>query len=370
MEDKIHRPPLSYFDSRLRGELLSRVTNDVDNIATTVSMTISQLLTAALTVVAVLLMMLTISTCADADHGRHRPTVVVGNEGHRASLAADVRRPWANTGRLNAHVEETYSGFTVVKTYGHGEATRRRFGELNAAVYRSGFGAQFFSGLVSPATVLVSNLGYVAVAVVGGTRWPPAESLWVAFRRVHPVRPAVQPAPDPRSRASTTPSSPGWPAPNGCSNFSTNRRNPRTPMPNCRPARPDPVRDRLIRLPDRHLVIRELSLTAEPRQHRGDRRPHRRGKDHAGEPADAVLRRRFRADPGGRHRYPDRQPCVAAIRIGMVPQDTWLMSGTITENIRYGRPGASEDDIIAAARAAASTGSSTPARRLPDRGRR
>ena len=75
---------------------------------------------------------------------------------------------WRNTGRLNAHIEETYSGFTVVKTFGHRAAAQERFDELNAEVYHAGFGAQFFSGLVGPATTFIGNLSYVAVAVVGG----------------------------------------------------------------------------------------------------------------------------------------------------------------------------------------------------------
>ena len=168
VEDKVHRLPLAYFDSRQRGELLSRVTNDVDNISTSIAMTISQLLTAVLTVVAVLAMMLTISGLLTLLAIATVPlSLLLTRAIARRSQKLFVAQ-WANTGRLNAHVEETYSVFTIVKTFGHRSWAAERFTELNADVYRSGFGAQFFSGLVSPATVFIGNLGYVAVAVIGG----------------------------------------------------------------------------------------------------------------------------------------------------------------------------------------------------------
>ena len=168
VEDKVHRMPLSYFDSRQRGEVLSRVTNDVDNIQTSLSMTISQLMTSVLTVFAVLVMMLTISPLLTLLTVVTVPlslwaTRVIARRSQRLFVAQ-----WANTGRLNAHIEETYSGFTIVKTFGHRAHAQEQFREFNDDVYHAGFGAQFFSGLVSPATTFIGNLSYVAVAVVGG----------------------------------------------------------------------------------------------------------------------------------------------------------------------------------------------------------
>ncbi|MBW0015900.1 ABC transporter ATP-binding protein, partial [Mycobacterium sp.] len=168
VEDKIHRLPLSYFDRRQRGELLSRVTNDIDNVQSSVSMTISQLLTAILTVVAVLAMMVSISPVLTVITLLTVPMSLVATR----AIARRSRRlfvsQWSSTGRLNAHIEETYSGFTVVKTFGHAAAAREQFRRFNDDVYRDSFGAQFFSGLVGPATTFIGNLGYVAVAVVGG----------------------------------------------------------------------------------------------------------------------------------------------------------------------------------------------------------
>ena len=363
VEDKIHRLPLSYFDSRLRGELLSRVTNDVDNIATTVSMTISQLLTAVLTVVAVLLMMLTISPVLTLITVATVPlslwaTRAIARRSRRMFVAQ-----WANTGRLNAHVEETYSGFTVVKTYGHGEAARRRFGELNAEVYRSGFGAQFFSGLVSPATVLVGNLGYVAVAVVGGFQvatgqitlggvqafiqyvrqfnqpltqiagfYNALQSGMASAERVFELLDEPEESPDADAELPPGP---------GLIRFETVSFGYRTDTP----------------------VIRELSLTAEPGSTVAIV-----GPTGAGKTTLVNLLMRFYDVDSGRILVDGtdiRTVSRASLRsrIGMVPQDTWLMAGTITENIAYGRPGASEDDIIAAARAARVDGF---VRTLPD----
>jgi ATP-binding cassette subfamily B protein len=363
VEDKIHRLPLSYFDSRLRGELLSRVTNDVDNIATTVSMTISQLLTAVLTVVAVLLMMLTISPALTLITVATVPlslwaTRAIARRSRRMFVAQ-----WANTGRLNAHVEETYSGFTVVKTYGHGEAARRRFGELNAEVYRSGFGAQFFSGLVSPATVLVGNLGYVAVAVVGGFQvatgqitlggvqafiqyvrqfnqpltqiagfYNALQSGMASAERVFELLDEPEESPDADAELPPGP---------GLIRFETVSFGYRTDTP----------------------VIRELSLTAEPGSTVAIV-----GPTGAGKTTLVNLLMRFYDVDSGRILVDGtdiRTVSRASLRsrIGMVPQDTWLMAGTITENIAYGRPGASEDDIIAAARAARVDGF---VRTLPD----
>ena len=168
VEDKIHRLPLSYFDGRQRGELLSRVTNDIDNVQSSLSMTISQLLTAVLTVVAVLAMMVSISPLLA---GITLLAVPISLLATRAIARRSQRlfvAQWRSTGRLNAHIEETYSGFTVVRTFGHQAAAREQFRRCNDDVYRASFGAQFFSGLVAPATGFIANVGYAAVAVVGG----------------------------------------------------------------------------------------------------------------------------------------------------------------------------------------------------------
>ena len=168
VEDKLHRLPLSYFDGRQRGELLSRVTNDIDNIQTSISVTIRQLVTLVLTAATVLVMMLSISRLLAMITVLAAPVSLLVT---RAIVRRSQRlfaAQWANTGRLNAHIEEIYSGFTVLKTFGHRAQAQQQFDEFNNEVYEASFGAQFFSGLMSPATTFIGNLGYVAVAVLGG----------------------------------------------------------------------------------------------------------------------------------------------------------------------------------------------------------
>lgn len=131
VEDKVHRLPLSYFDGQQRGELLSRVTNDIDNLQSSLSMTISQLVTSILTMVAVLAMMVSISGLLALITLLTVPlSLLVTRAITRRSQPLFVAH-WTSTGRLNAHLEETYSGFTVVKTFGHQAAARERFHELN-----------------------------------------------------------------------------------------------------------------------------------------------------------------------------------------------------------------------------------------------
>lgn len=363
VEDKVHRLPLGYFDSRLRGELLSRVTNDVDNIATTVSMTISQLLTAALTVIAVLLMMLTISPMLTLITVGGVPLSLWATKAIARRSRALFVAQWTNTGRLNAHVEETYSGFTVVKTYGHRAAAQQRFDDLNGQVYRSAFGAQFFSGLVSPATVLVGNLGYVAVAVVGGFQVATGQiTLGGVQAFIQYVRQFNQPLTqiagfynalqsgvasaervfelldEPEEPADSTAEAPAGPGRVEFEGVSFSYR-------------------------DGAPVIRELSLTVEPGSTVAII-----GPTGAGKTTLINLLMRF-YDVGAGRILLDGEDIQAVSRtslrsrIGLVPQDAWLMSGTIAENIAYGRPGASEDDIVAAACAARVDGF---VRTLPD----
>ncbi|MGB6208376.1 ABC transporter ATP-binding protein, partial [Mycobacterium sp.] len=170
VEDKVHRLPLAYFDSRQRGEVLSRVTNDIDNLQTSLAMTITQLLSAVLTVVTVFAMMLSISPLLTGITLLTVPLALVATRAITQRSQRLFVAQWTNAGRLNAHIEETYSGFTVVRTFGQRAAAEDEFRQLNDDVYQASFGAQFISGLLSPATGFIGNLSYVAVAVVGGVQ--------------------------------------------------------------------------------------------------------------------------------------------------------------------------------------------------------
>lgn len=352
VEDKVHRLPLSYFDSRQRGELLSRVTNDVDNIQTSVSITISQLFTAVLSVIAVSVMMLTISPLLTLITVCTVPlslwvTRAIARRSQRMFVAQ-----WANTGRLNAHIEETYSGFTVVRTFGHRASAQERFGELNADVYRASFGAQFFSGLVSPATMFVGNLSYVAVAVLGGFQVATGQiTLGSVQAFIQYVRQFNQPLTQVAGMYNTCQS--GVASAERVFDFLDETEesvSAETELPSGRgqvqfdnvwfsyqPGTP---------------VIEDLSFTAEP-----GTTVAIVGPTGAGKTTLVNLLMRFYDVDSGRIlldgvdiREVSRQSLRS--RIGMVLQDTWLFSGTISENIAYGRPEATADDIADAARAA------------------
>jgi ATP-binding cassette, subfamily B, fatty acid transporter len=355
VEDKVHRMPLSYFDSRQRGEVLSRVTNDVDNIQTSLSMTISQLMTSVLTVFAVLVMMLTISPLLTLLTVITVPlslwaTRVIARRSQRMFVAQ-----WANTGRLNAHIEETYSCFTIVKTFGHRAHAQQQFGEFNDDVYQTSFGAQFFSGLVSPATVFIGNISYVAVAVVGGLQVATGQITLGSIQAfIQYVRQFNQPLTQVAGMYNTLQSGVAS-AERVFDLLDTDEESPEPPAmaqaPEDRPGRVE-FRDVNFSYRPGTPVIEDLSLVAEPGTTVAIVGPTGAGKT----TLVNLLMRFYDVDSG--QILVDGVDISTVSRqslrshIGMVLQDTWLFGDTIYDNIAYGRPDASEDEVIDAARAA------------------
>jgi ATP-binding cassette, subfamily B, fatty acid transporter len=355
VEDKVHRMPLSYFDSRQRGEVLSRVTNDVDNIQTSLSMTISQLMTSVLTVFAVLVMMLTISPLLTLLTVITVPlslwaTRVIARRSQRMFVAQ-----WANTGRLNAHIEETYSGFTIVKTFGHRAHAQEQFGEFNDDVYQTSFGAQFFSGLVSPATVFIGNISYVAVAVVGGLQVATGQITLGSIQAfIQYVRQFNQPLTQVAGMYNTLQS--GVASAERVFDLLDEEEESQepAPMPYSPQGRPGRVEFRNVNFSYRAgtPVIEDLSLIAEPGSTVAIVGPTGAGKT----TLVNLLMRFYEVDSGqilldGVDIATVSRQSLRS-RIGMVLQDTWLFGGTIYDNIAYGRPDASEDEVIEAAKAA------------------
>ncbi|WP_406310168.1 ABC transporter ATP-binding protein [Streptomyces sp. NBC_00623] len=170
IQTKLSRLPLSYFDRAKRGEVLSRATNDIDNISQTMQQTMGQLINSLLTIVGVLIMMFWISPLLALVALVTVPlSVVVATKVGKRSQPQFVQQ-WKVTGKLNAHIEEMYTGHSLVKVFGRQEESARDFAEQNDALYEASFRAQFNSGVMQPLMMFVSNLNYVLIAVVGGLR--------------------------------------------------------------------------------------------------------------------------------------------------------------------------------------------------------
>ena len=354
VEAKLHRMPLSYFDSRQRGEVLSRVTNDVDNIQGSLSMTISQLLSSVLTVVAVLVMMLTISPLLALITVMTVPASLWVTKSIAARSQRLFAAQWANTGRLNAHIEETYSGFTLVKTFGHRAGAEEKFRAANADVHDASFGAQFLSGLVSPLTAFVGNLSYVAVAVIGGVQVATGQiTLGSVQAFIQYVRQFNQPLAQVAAMYNTLQSGVAS-AERVFELLDTPEQAP--DAAGALPAAVGPPRVEFEHVSFAYRpetpVIEDLSLVAEPGQTVAIV-----GPTGAGKTTLVNLLMRF-YDLGAGRILVDGVDIATVGRsslragIAMVLQDTWLFGGTIAENIAYGRPGAAEDEIVAAAKAA------------------
>ena len=169
-EEKIGRLPLKYFDTQSRGDLLSRVTNDVDNIATSLQQGLSQILNSVLTVVSVLIMMVWISPELALVSLIAIPVSMFASVKIAKRSKVEFVAQWDWTGKLNGHVEEMHTGHALVKVFGRRQQAIKDFKSLNSQLYESSFKAQFISGIIQPVTQLVSNLIYVAIAVLGGYR--------------------------------------------------------------------------------------------------------------------------------------------------------------------------------------------------------
>src|SRR4029078_275245 len=168
LDVKLGTLPLRYFDTHPRGDLLSRVTNDIDNIGPSLQQTLTQLITSLLTVVGVLLIMLTISPILAAVSLLAVPasflvTILIVRRSQRLFVAQ-----WASTGALNAHIEEMHTGHAIVKAFGRQREAQEVFDAENGRLYEAGYRAQFISGIIQPAINVISNLNYVAIAVIGG----------------------------------------------------------------------------------------------------------------------------------------------------------------------------------------------------------
>lgn len=353
VEAKINRMPLAYFDRVQRGELISRVTNDIDNVTNTMQQALSSIVTSVLTVVGVLVMMLTISWQLTLVALVALPLmgVIFGIIGPNSQKAFGIQ--WRKVGRLNARVEESFSGHALVKVFGRKADALDRFEEENEELYRASFRAQFLAGLMMPAMMFVGNLSYVGIAVLG------ALMVTSGQLRLGDVQAFVQ-----YSQQFTQPLSElgGMAAMVQSGTASAERVFRFLDAEEQEPddaAAPAPVtgtgtiefRDVTFSYsPDRPLIL-GLSFRVEPGQTVAIV-----GPTGAGKTTLVNLIMRFYELDGGRILLDGQDIALlrrddVRSRTGMVLQDPWLFAGTIRENIRYGRSTATDEEVVAAARA-------------------
>ena len=352
VEAKVHRLPLEYFDRQPRGELLSRVTNDIDNVGQSLQQTLSQLLSSLVTVPAVLAMMFWISWELALIALVSVPlTMFVTGAVMKRSQGQFVAQ-WRRTGALNAHIEETYTGHDLVRTFGRQDEAHAVFAEQNDALYAASFKAQFVSGLIMPLMRFVGNLNFVAIAVVGGLRVASGQLSLGDFQAfIQYSNQFTMPLTQIASMMNLLQS--------GVASaervFELLDAPEQIPDSHGTPAASTQGEIRFEHVafaydPEKPL-IQDLSLVAAPGQTVAIV-----GPTGAGKTTLVNLVMRFYELHGGRITLDGVD--VASIpraelrsRIGMVLQDTWLFEGTIRDNIAYGNPNATEADILAAAKA-------------------
>ena len=353
VEDKVHRLPLSYFDRQPRGELLSRVTNDIDNVAQNLQQTMSQLLTSLLMVVGVLGMMFWVSPLLACIALVTVPVAMVATSRIMRRSQKQFIDQWRQTGRLNSRIEEAISGHALVTVFGRRRAVEAEFDEANEELYESSYRAQFISGLVMPTMMLIGNLSYVVVAVVGALRVTSgALTLGEVQAFIQYSRMFTQPITQIASMANLLQSGVAS-AERVFELLDAEEESPDPPLPGTLAATRGRVAFERVSFSydEDEPLIEELSLVAEPGQTVAIV-----GPTGAGKTTLVNLVMRFYELDGGRLTLDgvditSLPRSALRSRIGMVLQDAWLFEGTIRENIAYGRPEAGEEEIRAAARA-------------------
>jgi ATP-binding cassette subfamily B protein len=352
VERKINRLPLSYFDRQPRGELLSRVTNDIDNVSQTLQQTMSQLLVSLLTVVGVLAMMVTISpTLAVVALVTVPLSMLLTSQIMKRSQGLFIQQ-WRRTGALNAHIEETFTGHALVKVFGRQQEVEREFAEQNDELFAASFGAQFVSGLIMPVMMFIGNLNYVVIAVLGGLRVASGSlSLGDVQAFIQYSRQFTQPLTQVASMVNLLQS--GVASAERVFELLDAEEEPAEQAePLTVGGRGEVVFDHVsFRYEPDQPLIDDLSLVARPGQTVAIVGPTGAGKT----TLVNLIMRFYDIDAG---RITIDGVDVSTLRrgdlrgrTGMVLQDTWLFEGTIRDNIAYGRPDASEEEILTAARA-------------------
>ncbi|MEU8518249.1 ABC transporter ATP-binding protein [Streptomyces sp. NBC_01216] len=357
VQAKLARLPLSYFDRAKRGEVLSRATNDIDNVSQTLQQSMGQLINSLLTIVGVLAMMFWISPLLALVALVTVPvSVVVAARIGKRSQPHFVQQ-WKSTGTLNAHVEEMYTGHALVKVFGRQDESAADFREQNDALYEAGFKAQFNSGVMQPVMFFISNINYVLVAVVGGLRVASGTlSIGDVQAFIQYSRQFSMPLTQVASMANLVQSGVAS-AERIFELLDAEEQAPDVPVGERPSEAAEKGRVALEQVSFRYEadtpLIEDLSLAVEPGQTVAIV-----GPTGAGKTTLVNLLMRFYEVTGGRITLDgvdvsrmSREDLRAGI--GMVLQDTWLFGGTIAENIAYGASGKVSRELVEeAARAA------------------
>ncbi|WP_103350676.1 ABC transporter ATP-binding protein [Amycolatopsis sp. CA-128772] len=349
----LSRLPLSYFDTQSRGDLLSRTTNDIDNVSQSVQQTASLLLTSVFLFIGSLVMMLRISLLLTVVALVVLPVTLWAAKVLARRAKPQFARQWKATGALGGHLEDVYTGHDLVTAFGRWGQSREKFAAYNDDVRAAGAEAQFRSGLVAPALTFLGNVGFVLIAVVGGVRVAGGaltigslqafiqyvlrfnQPISLIASLIGPIQSALASA----ERV-----------------FELHDAEPQRPDP-AQPQRPASFTGRVVftgvsfrYVPDRPLID-DLSLTVQPGQTVAIVGPTGAGKT----TLVNLLLRFYDTDAGtiavDGVDITDMTRDDLRRRIGMVLQDTWLYGGTIADNIAYGRPDATREEVVAAATA-------------------
>ncbi len=354
VDEKLGRLPLRYFDSHPHGDTLSLVTNDIDNISTTLQQSLTQVLTSIFTVIGVLVMMLSISPLLAVISLLVLPTAGVVTALIARRSQAQFAIQWDRTGTITGRVEETHTGHALVKVFGHREDAIQQFAQENEELFQASFRAQFISGIIQPTMNFISNLNYVAIAVIGGMQVASGSitlgdvQAFMQYSRMFTM-PITQVASIMNVLQSTMAS-----AERVFQLLDEPEEVPEAERPNVlREAVGRVVFENVsFRYEPQTPLIEDLNMVVEPGETIAIV-----GPTGAGKTTLVNLLMRFYDVDAGRITVDGndiRELSRDNLRstFGMVLQDTWLFGGTIRENIAYGRADATEEQIQEAARAA------------------